>query len=845
MRGLKFSFILSVILLVSISFVYGSLDVAYNTDLPKVVVYTPDRTDYAYTGANNIFTSNNTFLNVTIINQSILNVNDTIWINGLPIDDIFLKLSGDNANQNINIGVYDFTASNLELNNEGSNTELIIHSGAVNLNSSLIFEEGGLGRWTLLLDGLDNNFYLWNDFRDSPAIKAKLTTNEIYFYNNTHFEGDLLPQTTLAHDIGSGTYRWNVIYGTNLSIDNIQASENIEVLGYVNATNYYGSGADLEDLNVTGTINVSGDFTGYALNTSYLYGALGIGGIDMRGDPWYFGGADLQIAENLIVNGNVSADIITANEFIGTFTGNSSIWNRTGTTITPANAGDSLDMGTGSITTTGTVQAETLNTIKTNLITNGEFDTDLTGWTNASTGLGYLFWDSGGDGGRLGMRGNNGKARTSVTTEIGKQYLIGFDFQSQTNTYFAIHIGSTAGAEDILNIGYSGTNKVGLGLNVYYFIATTTTTHIEFFEYGNNIHYLDDVFILGVNNIEGGIVTDGVKTGGLQVSSAVNLFQGVNVDNLVPGNALTIYREAPEYTRTMAFYIDQDGRPLFDSSTREYYFGAPGNSDTQFKIDVDSGMSTMATSIDGSFRIMPKSYHDEDQVMKFSHHKNPDGIKDWVIFSGWTDLVAGFDLTAIKQSDDTKHYFGTGDDASIYYDAANLIINPKEVGSGQLRVLGDLNVTNNITGNQIYGEMWFHNESVSGNPTIITSQDAWYNVTGFNQTTESGQTLNGFSYSNYELICQVSGLYKVDYSISFGGGLNDEYKTSIGVNGVNKNNTETHRKLGAGGDVGNTGSSGFISLNVNDKITLMILNDDAIANSDIHSANLNLIRIGD
>jgi len=83
--------------------------------------------------------------------------------------------------------------------------------------------------------------------------------------------------------------------------------DDLNVEGSVNATNYYGSGADLTNLNVTGFINVSGDFTGYALNTSFLYGALGIGGIDMRGDPWWFSGADFQIAENLIVDGNVSA----------------------------------------------------------------------------------------------------------------------------------------------------------------------------------------------------------------------------------------------------------------------------------------------------------------------------------------------------------------------------------------------------------------------------------------------------------------------------------------------------------------------------------------------------------
>ena len=44
--------------------------------------------------------------------------------------------------------------------------------------------------------------------------------------------------------------------------------------------------------------------------------------------------------------------------------------------------------------------------------------------------------------------------------------------------------------------------------------------------------------------------------------------------------------------------------------------------------------------------------------------------------------------------DDVKTIFGTGEDASIYYDGDDLIINPKEVGSGTLSVLGDIAATN-------------------------------------------------------------------------------------------------------------------------------------------------------
>jgi len=41
------------------------------------------------------------------------------------------------------------------------------------------------------------------------------------------------------------------------------------------------------------------------LNFSYLFSNFG-GGIDATGDPWYLGGTDFQIAENLLVDGNVT-----------------------------------------------------------------------------------------------------------------------------------------------------------------------------------------------------------------------------------------------------------------------------------------------------------------------------------------------------------------------------------------------------------------------------------------------------------------------------------------------------------------------------------------------------------
>ena len=45
--------------------------------------------------------------------------------------------------------------------------------------------------------------------------------------------------------------------------------------------------------------------------------------------------------------------------------------------------------------------------------------------------------------------------------------------------------------------------------------------------------------------------------------------------------------------------------------------------------------------------------------------------------------------TIYNKADNSKHYFGAGNDASINYNGTNMIINPKEVGAGNLTVSGD------------------------------------------------------------------------------------------------------------------------------------------------------------
>ena len=65
------------------------------------------------------------------------------------------------------------------------------------------------------------------------------------------------------------------------------------------------------------------------------------------------------------------------------------------------------------------------------------------------------------------------------------------------------------------------------------------------------------------------------------------------------------------------------------------------------------------------------------------------------VFFGGTILAGGMSF-----DDNVKLLFGTGDDASIYYDGTNLIIDPQEVGSGELIVDGPIRAQHTGTTNR-------------------------------------------------------------------------------------------------------------------------------------------------
>lgn len=135
----------------------------------------------------------------------------------------------------------------------------------------------------------------------------------------------------------------------------------------------------------------------------------------------------------------------------------------------------------------------------TDLITNGTFNTAITGWTDNSTGSATMDWHSGAgkpwNSGTMRLIqtvGDSAEGYQAITTVASTEYRL--DFTSYTedlaSPLITVRIGTTAGGSEIA----LQTFEQGVGLLT--FTATGTTTYITFVVSGNGVQttaYVDDV----------------------------------------------------------------------------------------------------------------------------------------------------------------------------------------------------------------------------------------------------------------------------------------------------------------------------------------------------------------
>ena len=159
----------------------------------------------------------------------------------------------------------------------------------------------------------------------------------------------------------------------------------------------------------------------------------------------------------------------------------------------------------------------------TNLITNGTFDSNTTGWSSSGATL------SQSSGKMRILTSSQGYAYQSITTVIGTQYVMTFDITSDGNASAWVLISSTthgASNPDLINANPIGENQVGqtVGGNGFNFTATTTTTYltIRVSTSGSNKDiYIDNVEVVAAERNDLGHKQSGLKAIGTVPKSPV------------------------------------------------------------------------------------------------------------------------------------------------------------------------------------------------------------------------------------------------------------------------------------------------------------------------------------
>ncbi|TQX90249.1 MULTISPECIES: hypothetical protein [unclassified Rhizobium] len=119
-----------------------------------------------------------------------------------------------------------------------------------------------------------------------------------------------------------------------------------------------------------------------------------------------------------------------------------------------------------------------------NLITNGTFDTDFTGWTNVSTAPALVQWSAG----RLNLNVTTGTARSDQTLSgliTGNTYQFDCDM---TGISSSLYIGTTGpGSMDYYN------STISAGHKTVFFTATTSQVSVRFAQFAAGDSFYDNI----------------------------------------------------------------------------------------------------------------------------------------------------------------------------------------------------------------------------------------------------------------------------------------------------------------------------------------------------------------
>ncbi len=199
------------------------------------------------------------------------------------------------------------------------------------------------------------------------------------------------------------------------------------------------------------------------------------------------------------------------------------------------------------------------------------------------------------------------------------------------------------------------------------------------------------------------------------------------------------------------------------------------------------------------------------------------------------DSWLGF-YTATNNVDMTAMNLTSDKDAIFYGNVGIGIPTPTK----KLHVIGDGNISQNLTTNFIFSEINLHDDV--GVVVDLVNIMEFVNISNYDSNITNGLELT----DNTFFTLKITGTYMLTYSISFSGTANSEIGFDVGINSNPSNVCHSHRTLDTTSQVGNTGSSCIIRIVTDDIITLMARDEQSpVRDINVIASSMTLLRVGD
>ena len=355
--------------------------------------------------------------------------------------------------------------------------------------------------------------------------------------------------------------------------------------------------------------------------------------------------------------------------------------------------------------------------------------------------------------GYLGMAGSAGTGPTGQALTNGLSDALVLDTGSTNSLQL--------GANDTVAITVSNGGNVGLGTN-----SPSTKLEVVGTASGDTLYFGKQLIGSGTVNIHSAVDT----TTAFQIFDADGGSPVFNVDTT--NERVGIGTASPGTT------LDVAGSITTDSGG----YGTLRGGTTSLIIDAGSGYGAMEFKKNNNEII----FNQNSQNYNTHIYSNV----------GQTFLIQGTTGHAMLALDNAKFLLGAGQDASIYYDGTNMVIDPKEVGSGNLEVVGTASGVKvhaqdllTSSGNVLAaGNVTINSDNGAANAVLTFGNDAAAETITFNDST------NRFEFSDD---LYTANTLTVDGAVTLGSTL-----TVGGVTytfpGADGSNTQTLTTNGAG-----------------------------------------------